>query len=122
MGAGGDGRALVHRSCGSLAASSTTATVGSLSLTGRSCWARLGTAAEQRPVATRMMSSGTRVRYERECWARLGAAAERRAGGVAHDGEDAARLALPHILLVVRVLCALQTTRHTRSTKCAACM
>ena len=55
------------------------------------------------------------------CWARLGAAAERRAGGVAHDGEDAARLALPHILLVVRVLRALQTTRHTRSPKCTAC-
>lgn len=55
------------------------------------------------------------------CWARLGAAAERRAGGVAHDGEDAARLALPHILLVVRVLRALQTARHTRSPKCTAC-
>ena len=77
----GDGRASMPRTCGSLAASSITTTAGSSSQTGISCWARLGAAAEQRPMVTRTMLSGIRVSYGRELlgapWCR-GRAAGRR--------------------------------------------
>ena len=43
--------------------------------------------------------------------ARLGAAAQALAGDVAPDGERAARLGLPHVLLVVRVLQAGRAVR-----------